>query len=116
MNASSKRLNQRQRKKKHLGEFQVFGFEITARLKATPGRADIDAMLNAFIDMLDGQGLEFGGGAEEGAFDGFVASAQRYGKVDDSHREAVRAWLAAHPMLENATVGPLRDAWHSWNN
>ena len=115
MNAASKRLNQTQRKKKHLGEFQVFGFEITAGLQATAARADIDAMLNALIGMLDAHGLEFCGSAEKGAFEGFVASAARYGIVGDSDREAVRAWLASQPLLENATVGPLRDAWHSWN-
>lgn len=113
VSTSTHRLNRRQRKKKNLGEFQELGFEFKAAFKKPPSETERDLLINDFLDTVIGNGLEFGGGASDD-FTGFVVSMKRYGKVDDSQRDIIRAWLANHELLDDVTVGPLRDVWHGW--
>ena len=110
---STHRLNRRQRKKKNVGEFQELGFEFKASFKQAPSDSERDLLINAFLDTVIANGLEFGGGASDD-FTGFVVSVKRYGKVDEAQRELVRAWLANHALLADVSVGPLRDVWHGW--
>ena len=113
MSNSTHRLNRRQRKKKNVGEFQELGFEFKAKFKKPPSETELDLLINDFLDTVIANGLEFGGGASDD-FTGFVVSMQRYAKVDEAQREVIRAWLANHELLEDVTVGPLRDVWHGW--
>ncbi len=115
MTNATRRLNQRQMKKKNLGPFQEIGFEVEARFRAPASDEQRDALINEFLhDAIDTRGLEFGGAALD-KFSGFVVSAQRYGKTTEEDRTAIGAWLEQHPLLEQAKTGPLRDVWYGWD-
>lgn len=109
-----RRYNQRQRKKKHLGEFQEVGFMVEAKLASPLSAAERNAFLARFLsEAIDANGLGFGGGLNE-EFDGFVVTDQPYGKVDEAQRAKVAAWLEQQSVLKDVQVGPLRDAWYGW--
>lgn len=109
-----RRYNQRQRKKKHVGEFQEVGFMIEAQLSQALSQQERDAFLNRFLnEAIEANGLGFGGGLDDD-FGGFVVSEKAYGKLDESHRALVTAWLNQQSMLKDVQVGPLRDAWYGW--
>ncbi|ATQ78052.1 hypothetical protein CR152_28750 [Massilia violaceinigra] len=111
MSRAAHRLNRRQRKKKHVGEFQEFCFAVDARYRSEPDRPALYPMMDAFIDVaIEGQGLVFGGGGTE-AFHGIVSLGVKYAPLGEHHRASVGAWLENQALLENVVVGPLVDAW-----
>ncbi|WP_167086818.1 50S ribosome-binding protein YggL [Massilia frigida] len=111
MTRATHRLNRRQRKKKHVGEFQEFCFVVKARYRNAPGLPALFAMMDEFIDVaIEGQGLVFGGGGTE-AFHGVVSSGVSYAPLGECHRASVGAWLENQALLEDVIVGPLIDAW-----
>ncbi|MDM5179523.1 50S ribosome-binding protein YggL [Massilia sp. DJPM01] len=111
MRRATHRLNRRQRKKKHVGEFQEFCFVVEARFRSSPDWPALHAMLDEFIDVaIEGQDLVFGGGVAE-AFHGVVSSGVRYAPLGECHRASVGAWLENQALLEDVIVGPLIDAW-----
>lgn len=100
--------SRRLRKKLRVGEFQEFGFSLSARVKDT---AEAEALGDRFIlEAMDANGLLFGGYTGD-YLEGFVCLYGR-GSVSEEQRAAVEAWLRAQPGLEEVTVGPLEDAWH----
>lgn len=114
MSRSHHRANRRQRKKMHLGEFQEMGFMVSAKLAGEHSEADSDVLLHSFIEQaVEANGLAFGGGMGD-AFNGFVVSGKAYGKVEQHHRELVRAWLDGQSKLKEIEIGELRDAWYGW--
>lgn len=113
---ATRRYNKRQLKKKHLGEFQELCFLFDAKLVRTPSLAERDALFDQFLaEAIEANGLEFGGGGGIDDFGGYVGSAKRYGKVDDSHRAMIQEWLMRHGLLTDVKVGELRDAWYGWD-
>jgi len=107
-------MRKRLRKKKHLGEFQQLGFELSFRYRPADAETD-NVLLDAFLrEAIEANGLQFGGGGGPGAWAGFAASDARYGGATDADRETVRAWLASRSEITEFAVGPLRDAWHGW--
>ena len=109
-----RRYNQRQRKKKHVGEFQEVGFMIEAQLSQALSQQERDAFLNRFLnEAIEANGLGFGGGLDDD-FGGFVVSEKAYCKLDESQRSLVIAWLNQQTMLKYVQVVPLRDAWYGW--
>jgi uncharacterized protein YggL (DUF469 family) len=114
MSRSHHRANRRQRKKMHLGEFQELGFMVDAKLAGGQDAAQRDSLLYRFLlEAVEANGLAFGGGMNSD-FSGFVVSGKAYGKVEESHRELVRAWLESQGVLQQVQVGELRDAWYGW--
>ena len=107
-------MRKRLRKKKHLGEFQQLGFEISFRYEAASIEAE-NALLFAFLDeAIEADGLQFGGGGDGDGWSGFAAPDTRYGSATDEQRARVGAWLEARPEVGRVVVGPLRDAWYGW--
>ena len=58
------------------------------------------------IDYRPANGLLYGGSTDG------MACLRKRGSAEESHREAVRAWLAARPEVSEANVGPLIDVWY----
>lgn len=104
------RWNRRQRKKYHAGEFQELGFSFGLRLAQPLEQVQLDAFMDAAIDMFEANGLEVGGGWSSQSASGFVSAAQ--GSVTEAQRTAVLTWLQTWPGIAHAHVGDLQDAWY----
>jgi len=111
-------MNRRMRKKRHLGEYQEFGFNV--RFQVRPDEADPDFMgfENEFIlDAIEANLLGFGGSIGD-SYDGFVVrmDPRARGKCCESvtpeQRSTLERWLLAHPRVFDLHVGPLIDAWY----
>ncbi|MTW09294.1 DUF469 family protein [Pseudoduganella eburnea] len=112
---ATRRYNKRQLKKKYLGEFKELCFLFDAKL-TNPLGTDWETFVDRFLaEVIEANGLAFGGGGDGKEFSGFVGAYKRYGKVEDSHRTLVREWLEKQSQLTDVNVGELRDAWHGWD-
>ncbi|CAM4222864.1 YggL family protein [Kerstersia similis] len=105
-----RRLNARQRKKLHVGEFQQFIFEVRASFSAND---DSDALLDALIEMIESRDLFFGGSVGRGVLDGMVSACA--GSPSEDDRQAVLQWLQQRGDVTQVTVGELADAWYGWH-
>ena len=104
-------MRKRLRKKKHLGEFQELGFELSFDYVVSDVEEE-DALLDAFLlEAVEAHGLLFGGGGGHGSWSGFAAAGAKGASATEADREAVRAWLEGRPEVRAARIGPLRDAW-----
>lgn len=104
--------NQRQRKKLRLGEFQEFGFDVTAKSAKELTPSERQEFVDRLIDALVERGLLFGGSFND-QLEGFVVVDALRGSVTDEQRESFKAWLESCTELTNVSVGPLKDAWYS---
>ena len=74
----------------------------------------VEALLGAFLDHIEAQGLAGGGGTSvNGDFAFFVSAGRPRLAVTEAHRLSLEAWLAGNPAVTGAAVGPLLDAWHA---
>ena len=105
-------MKKRLRKKRRLGEFREYGFELMFAIQASLTAEKVDAVTDAFIDLIESRNLQFGGGGNH-SWSGFVQGPSR-GSATEQDREAILRWLAQHEHVVSATTGPLRDAWHGW--
>ncbi len=106
-------MKRRLRKKRRLGEFAEFGFNIRFAMSPGLGASARNAILDAFLDQIERLGLQFGGGGIHD-WDGFAELCGR-GTATEQHRAAILAWLEQHADIENPHVGELVDAWHGWD-
>lgn len=104
--------NLRQRKKLRLGEFQEFGFEVTAKLSKELTQEERSTFVNDLITAVDEMGLLFGGGFN-GGFEGFLVVDSLRGSVSEEQRNAFKKWIETRQELKDVVVGPLKDAWYS---
>ena len=103
-------MKKRLRKKLHLGEFREFGFSVAFQTPSTLSTDERNSLLDAFIEMIEQNGLQFGGGGLD-KWEGFVALDSR-GTATEQHRQAVHKWLNNHPQIESIIVGELIDSWY----
>ena len=100
-------MNKRIRKKKRVGEFQELGVEITVTFA---DGVDHEAFLDEFLrDAIERRAMQFGGGCNEEALQGFVELGRR--PQAPKNLEFVRQWLAAHAAVASSSVGEPVDAW-----
>lgn len=104
--------NERQRKKLRLGEFQEFGFDVTAKSTKELTPSERQEFVDRLIQALAERGLLFGGGFND-SLEGFVVVDALRGSVTEQQQESFKAWLESCPELTNVQVGPLKDAWYS---
>jgi len=105
-------MKKRLRKKLHVGEFQEFGFNLTIKFTGENTLDALDAFVETFLDeMIDPNGLDFGGGGDCLDFVGFVVLAAR-GSVTEEHRALTSAWLEKNEAVTSFEVSELVDAWH----
>jgi uncharacterized protein YggL (DUF469 family) len=102
-------LRKRLRKKKRLGEFREYGFHIRFLMPGTTAQ-QWDSLLDEWIDFIESQRLQFGGGFSEEC-EGFVERNGR-GSVTVEQRQAVSEWLANHPAVTEFRLSDPVDAWH----
>ena len=107
----TKQHNRRQRKKLHLGEFQEFGFEATAKIALGVNTDVRGALLDEFLEFIEANGMMAAASTNEG-FDAYLISSAARGSTTEDHRQLVWEWLANRPDLTEARVGELSDAWH----
>jgi len=105
-------MKKRLRKKFRTGEFTEYEFQVQFRMAPPAGESASCALLDRFLDQIEGQQLSGGGSwSNEGAFDFYVSARREHGAVTEAHRLGVEAWLKGEPAIAEATVGPLLDAW-----
>jgi len=105
-------MKKRLRKKLHVGEFQEFGFNLTIKFTEENTNEALDTFVEAFLDeVIDPNGLDFGGGGDCFDFAGFVVLATR-GNVTEEHRALTSAWLEKNEAVTSFEVGELVDAWY----
>ncbi|HUG94356.1 MAG TPA: 50S ribosome-binding protein YggL [Planctomycetaceae bacterium] len=102
-------MRKRLRKKKHLGEFQEFGVELSVVLRP---QTDFDSFLDDFLEhAVEANGLGFGGGGKAPELSGILELGRR--DVFRANLALVQRWLAAHDNVESFRAGEPVDAWHS---
>ena len=94
-------MKKRLRKKRRLGEFREFGFEVEFT-------AD-ESVLDEFIDMIEENNLQSGIGGLE-TWEGVVQGDWRQ-SVTEQQREIVRQWLMNHPKIQAVKAGEFVDMW-----
>jgi len=109
---NAKTMKRRLRKKKHVGEFQEFGFHVGFEFEADLTDDQRNALLERFLrEAIEANGLQFGGGGIGNAWTGFTALNGR-GSATEHHRQAVEAWMRKQDPIRSSYVGPLIDAWY----
>ncbi|MDF0607177.1 YggL family protein [Neisseriaceae bacterium TC5R-5] len=106
-----KRLNTRQRKKTRVGEYCELGFHLLAELNSVSDE-QADALLDAWLDLVDAKGISFGGHYDgHGKLEG-VAFPVAAIKIDEALRSELLAWLQARSEVKSLEAGELIDLWH----
>lgn len=105
-------MRKRVRKKKRIGEFQELGFQTGFRFSNQLDNETRNNLIDRFYDnVIDNNGLEFGGGGEGTEWNGFAALEIR-GSATDSHRQLVEQWYIQEPEVLEYYVLPLIDAFY----
>ena len=109
-------MKRRLRKKKRVGEFQEFGFEVSFDLSVGLGQSERNTLINRFItEAIEANGLQFGGGGDQ-HWQGFATVNRTRGSATEQHRQAVYRWLKKEGNVGNIHVGTMRDAWYGWES
>lgn len=105
-------MKKRLRKKRRVGEFQEFGFEVHIKLKDILDTITSDRFLDDFIfQAIEANGLLFGGGGRDDTWEGFV-TLNRRGSTTQLHQDQIRNWLSGRPEVLEFKIGDLQDAWY----
>ncbi|WP_044251700.1 50S ribosome-binding protein YggL [Rhodopirellula sp. SWK7] len=108
-------MRRRLRKKRRLGEFTEFCFEMSAKFTLGTTGAEADHLIDDFIDYIEASNLQFGGNHTT---DGIAGIVDRRGRpyVTDLDRAAVMDWLNSQRIVSMATSQELRNAWYGWSD
>lgn len=113
-------MKKRLRKKRRLGEFREYCFDIHGVMK--PGSSDLN-FLYAFIEEIERMSLLLGGGFRLDAecldetgkpsmtFDMTIAGPGRKSPTEEDTVN-IRQWCLNRPEVERCTTSELKDAWH----
>ncbi|MFZ2960974.1 MAG: 50S ribosome-binding protein YggL [Candidatus Ozemobacteraceae bacterium] len=106
------------RKKRHVGEYQEFGFYVKFRVKPDPSDPDFMVFWDeCILDGIEANLLCCGGKTGE-SWDVFVCymdpRSRRKCKqsVTPEQRSVLVTWLTDHPRVFDLNIGPLIDAWY----
>ncbi|RRJ96004.1 DUF469 family protein [Opitutaceae bacterium TAV4] len=107
-------MKKRLRKKKHLGEFRQFGFELTCRFQTDVPVERFDRFVDEFIaDAIEADGLTFGGGGDlKRGWSGVVSRDHRYASITEEDREHVHGWLLGQEIVAAVELSEPCDLWH----
>jgi uncharacterized protein len=101
--------NRRLRKKLHLEEFAILGFEFSFKLASTTGD-DYDQFFTVFAEFANAQHLYISLGNDNEFFEGLVTSADRYGNATEENRKAMETLLNTQAIVSEVKIGALVDA------
>lgn len=108
-----KQMNLRQRKKMRVGEFTELGFTLKASFAADLDHAAQDALLDAWLDLVDQQSVSFGGQFDAtGTLEGAVFPVSSIA-VTEEIRTALLDWLKGRSEVSAVEASGLFDLWHS---
>jgi uncharacterized protein YggL (DUF469 family) len=103
--------NRRIRKKLHLDEWAILGFEFSCKL-ALASEAEYEAFFSSFADLVKAEHMYITLDSDSESFEGFVTSADRYGDATEENRVAIEALLNSHAIVSEVKVGALIDAFY----
>ena len=99
-------MRKRLRKKLRLGEFEDLLVPIAFDLASGVAPAEVDAMIDRFISLVESLGLAFGGGGGGGTCRrGFAESAPKRPQPTEAQAESLRRWLSGQPQIHASWVG-----------
>jgi uncharacterized protein len=98
-------MKKRLRKKKHKGEFQEFGFEISLNVKPNSSPMETNLLFDELIELMEQENLLFGGSLS----DGFITAEK--GSVSDSNKIAIENWIHSKKGIILSYILEKKDAW-----
>ena len=105
-------MRKRLRKKRRLGEFAEYAFDVWYTLHTGLTEAAADGFVDRFLaQAIESQGLSCGGGGRDTAWHFFVSKAGR-GSPSRIQHVAVGTWLSEQAEVVSHRLGKLFDAWH----
>lgn len=106
-------MRKRLRKKRHVGEFREYCFEVSATLVPELSDTEFHRFVDRFIDVIEGRCLQMGGGGTRAGWSCVVAGVGRRSPTEQD-REWIKEWLSSDPAVASVDIGDFRDAWHGW--
>ena len=107
----AKKRSKRLRKKLFIEEFKVLGFEIDMSFTETITDNAMNDFFDDFLEnVIEANGVVFGGGGNKEGFSGFVVPAARYESATEEQRTLVSEWLNKNTLIAEHKVGDLMDA------
>jgi len=107
---SVKRSN-RLEKKLYVGQYAVFGFEVSFKFAAIDEQT-FDSFFTDIVAFVDSRDLILGGAGGTDSFVIYVSNYGRYVNATEEDRSAFEQWLAARDFIIEAKVAPLSDAYY----
>ena len=109
-------MNRRQRKNRHIGEFQEWGLALAAQLNDCATAATMDSFIDEFLALIESHGVGFGGGFDRSTetMDGELVMLGR-GSVTAAHAQHILTWLENQPRVTEIKRLVWREMWHSTN-
>lgn len=103
--------NSRQRKKMHLDEWAILGFEFSCKLDKA-SEADYGLFFDSLEELVGTQHLYMTIENDSESFEGFVTSADRYGNATEENRTAIEKLMNSHSIVKDVKIGKLVDAFY----
>jgi len=102
-------MKKRLRKKKHLGEFAIFGVPFAISLVE---EANFESFVDAFIsDAIEANGCYVAGGGKKDRFSGFIELG-RESDLPEERLKRIAGWLDANSDVDSHVIGKAIDAWY----
>jgi len=103
-------MKKRLRKKKHVGEFAVFGIPVSIRL--VDGK-DFDSFLDAFLEhAIEANGCYFGGCGQKDRLSGILELGRKADLLEERLKK-ISYWLDTKSDVANYLMGEIDDLWYS---
>ena len=103
--------NRRQRKKMHLDEWAILGFEFNCTLDKA-SETDYGLFFDSLEELVSTQHLYMTIENDSETFEGFVTSADRYGNATEENRTSVETLMNSHKIVKDVKIGKLVDAFY----
>ena len=102
-------MKKRLRKKKHVGEFAVFGVPVAIRLV---DGTDLDTFLDAFLqDAIEANGCYFGGGGQKERLSGIIELGVK-ADLPEQRLKKISHWLDSNSNVAKHLLGEIDDLWY----
>ena len=102
-------IKKRLRKKKHVGEFAVFGVPTAIRLV---DGTDFKSFLDVFLEeAIEASGCYFGGGGQKGRLSGIIELGLRT-DLPEQRLKKISHWLDSNSNVANHLIGEINDLWY----